>query len=609
MEPLMSLRSTTLLALAFGMVPAIGAGQDRITTTRADATPASVLASGITLEWGVKIPLHDGSILNATLYRPKPDRGPVPCIYYMTPYIGDLSHARGMYFARNGYVFLNVDTRGRGNSPGKFEPFVNEAAEGYDIIEWMAKQPWCNGKVTMWGGSYGGFSQWAAASRKPPHLLTIVPVASAMPGVDFPFLRNVFRTYMIQWSTYTSGVAAQPNLFGDGEFWLEKYADRYFNHRAHASLDTLTGNLTTQFQTWLAHPVPDGYWDAMTPTASQYAAIDLPILTISGYFDGDQIGALTFYRRHLTNATAAARAKHYLILGPWDHPGTRTPVKTLGGLTFGDGSVLDMNQLHKEWYDWNLKGGERPGFLERRVAYWVMGAERWKYADSLEAISDSTMRLALDSREGDANDIFGSGKLVPGRAASAAPDSYRYDPLDTRPGTIELNPTPDYFLDQRAAVNLFGQGVVYHSEPFAEATEITGVPKLTVWMSMDVPDTDFELTLYEIRPDGSSIRLSDDFMRARYRDSDREAKPVPLGQPVRYRFERGMFFSREIRKGSRLRMVLRALNSMSWEKNYNSGGAVARETGKDARTATVRIYHDPEHPSVLELPVVRPLRS
>ena len=206
-----------------------------------EMTPDSLLKAGVTLTWDVRIPLRDGTSLSATMYQSKHDKTPVPAIFWMTPYIADMSHSRGMYFARNGYVYLNIDTRGRGNSTGagKFEPFAHEKTLGYDITEWLAKQPFTNGKVATWGGSYGGFYQWATASQKPPHLLSMAPVASAHPGVDFPFLRNIFRTYMIQWSTYTSGAAAQTNLFGDGKFWGEKYADRYFNHRAHASLDTI----------------------------------------------------------------------------------------------------------------------------------------------------------------------------------------------------------------------------------------------------------------------------------------------------------------------------------------------------------------------------------
>lgn len=568
----------------------------------------------VELMYGIRVPMKDGVTLSATIYKPKNQAAPLPVIFWMTPYIADLSHARGMYFARNGYVFAVVDTRGRGSSGGTFEPFANEWSDGPDLVRWFARQPWSNGKVGLWGGSYGGFYQWAIAKNRPAELVSMAPVASAHPGVDFPQLRNIFRSYAIQWLTYTSGAAPQANLFGDGSFWISKYGERFLQHKAFASLDTIVGNLTTYYQKWMQHPTEDAYWQAMTPTREEYAKLDLPVLTITGYFDGDQIGAMTYYRRHLAAAPPAARDRHYLILGPWDHPGTRTPVPSIGGLTFGAASVLDMNQLHREWYDWTIKSGPKPAFLKKRVAYWVMGAGpsdgEWKYADNLDAISDSTQTLYLDAADG-GNDVLHSGKITTGRApAGRKPGQWTYDPLDVRGYAIETKAPPaDYYKMQAPVFNLFGNGLVYHTEPFAEATEISGYPKLTAYIEMDVPDTDFEVTLYEVLPDGSAIYLADDALRARYRESGSVAKLVTPGEVTRYRFEQFTFFSRVIGKGSRLRLVIRSINSLVWEKNYNSGGVVNRETGRDARTARVRLHNDSRYPSALELPVVRPGRN
>jgi hypothetical protein len=155
-------------------------------------------------------------------------------------------------------------------------------------------------------------------------------------------------------------------------------------------------------------------------------------------------------------------------------------------------------------------------------------------------------------------------------------------------------------------MNLFGEGVVYHSEPFAEATEITGFVKLTLWLKMDVPDTDLETDLFEILPDGGSVSLTSATMRARYRESLREAKAVPAGATEKYVFDNFTFFSRRIAKGSRLRLIVSSINSTGTEKNYNSGGVVAAETAKDAKTAHISLVHDSEHPSALELPIVKP---
>jgi predicted acyl esterase len=253
-------------------------------------------------------------------------------------------------------------------------------------------------------------------------------------------------------------------------------------------------------------------------------------------------------------ASPEARAKHYLIVGPWDHAGTRTPNPEVGGLKFAASSTLDLNALHKAWYDWTMKGGPKPDFLEKPVAYFVTGVnEGWIYADSLDAVATATRTLYLAS-DGGASDAFHSGSLVDAKPAGVSkPDVFTYDPLDTRPSELQRAGGPNYLTDQTAVMNLFGDGVIYHSAPFAEDTEKLVVP----------------------------------------------------GQVLPYTFDTFTWFSRRVAKGSRLRLVVSCPNTIYLEKNYNSGKPVADETAADARTAHVMVYHDAEHPSAVELPVVR----
>ena len=591
------------LALALTLVVGPSLASPLFGQTDADR-PADV-----DLAWGVKIPLRDGVRLNATVYRPAGQPGALPVVFTLTPYISDSYHPRAMYFARHGYVFALVDVRGRGNSEGTFEPMANEGKDGHDVVEWLAKQPWSNGKVTMWGGSYAGYDQWSTLKEFPPHLATVVPAAAAHPGVDFPFQNNVFSSYVVQWMTFTSGVTGNGSLFGDGSFWRTKYTTLYRDGGAYRTLDRLVGNPLPFFQKWVDHPTPDAYWDAMVPDSADYARIALPILTITGHYDGDQAGAMEYYRRHMRWGSAEAKAKHYLIVGPWDHAGTRTPLADVGGLHFGPASVLDLNDLHRQWYDWTMKDGSKPTFLRDRVAYYVVGpgAERWRYAPDLASVTGSRRTLYLGS-SGSAGDVFGSGRLTdhaPTANTAQAADRYAYDPLDLRPAALEQDPAGAYLLDQTGALNLFGNGLVYHTEPFAAATEVSGYVTLVAWMSLDVPDTDFLASLYEILPDGSSVLLSETMLRARYRQSPREERLIEPGAILPYTFDGFTFFSRMVSKGSRLRLLIRSPNSIQLEKNYNAGRVVAGETKADARTAHVVLYHDPAHPSRLELPIGR----
>ena len=576
-----------------------------------ESPPAS---ANYDLRWGVKIPMRDKVELNATLYLPKtPDSSPprTPVIFTLTPYISDSYHARAAYFASHGYAFALVDVRGRGNSGGEFEPFANEPRDGRDVVEWFAQQPFCDGKVAMWGGSYAGFDQWATAKELPAHLATIVPAAAAHPPLDYPSLDNVGETYDVQWFTLTSGHAGQQNLFADQKFWSTKFLDAYKKHIAFKMLDSFVGNPSANFQRILKHPIADAYYDAMVPTREQFQKITLPILTITGQYDGDELGALTFYRDHLASASPEGRAKHFLIIGPWDHAGTRTPTDEVGGVKFGLGAIVDLNDLHRQWYDWTMKNGAKPAFLKNQVAYYLLapgnsGANgEWKYADSLESFTANPKTFYLDSKNGDANGVFRSGALTEQQPNEGA-DQFVNDPLDTRRGEDVEGVEPNEKtagIDQRFALCIGNDGLVYHTEPLPNETPLIGCPKLTIWVSIDTPDTDLQADLYEIQPDGTSIALWSDIRRLRYRESLREAKLVKPGEIVKCEFAPGLFVARRLMKGSRLRLVVYSPNSIFWQKNYNSGGVVADETAKDARTAHVNVYHDAKHASAIQLPL------
>jgi putative CocE/NonD family hydrolase len=590
-------------ALALGVLSA-GMASAHDSLSSANETAVIPDAANVDFRWDQKIPLRDGVRLSATVYTPRDQKAPAPCLFTLTPYIGQSYHDRGIYFAAHGYPFLTVDVRGRGNSEGQYDPLLQEARDGYDVVEWLAKQPYCNGKVSMWGGSYAGYDQWAAAKEFPPHLATIVPVAAPYAGVDFPISGNIFAPYDVQWLTFTSGHTSQDKIFGDGAFWSNKQRQWFESGTPFQNFDTFVGAPSPIFQRWVQHPHPDSFWDAYNPTSEQYARLTIPILTITGAYDGDQPGALTHYREYMKNATAEGRARHYLIIGPWDHAATRTPRAEIGGLKFGPESLVDLPRLHLDWYAWTMQGGPKPRFLEKPVAYYVMGTERWRYADTLEAITSRSQPYFLDSSR-NAVDVLAAGELAP-QAGSGKPDHYVYDPRDLSFSAEEVNSDPADLTDQRADYARSGKRLVYHSAPFEKDTEISGFFKLSAWIGIDQPDTDFAVSISEIRPDGRSIALTSDAIRARYREGSRAPKPVTTREAQRYDFEHFTFVSRQVGKGSRLRLTIAPINSMFVEKNYNSAKPVAEQSMSDARPVTVTLLHDRAHPSALYVPLGQP---
>jgi putative CocE/NonD family hydrolase len=335
-----------------------------------------------------------------------------------------------------------------------------------------------------------------------------------------------------------------------------------------------------------------------------YKKIDIPILTITGHFDGDQPGAMHYFNKHMTFGKPEIKNKHYLIVGPWSHGGTRHPRKKLAGLEFGDNALVNMEQLHLDWYDWILKGKAKPRFLKKRICYYMMNENQWRYCDHLNEISNGKLMFFLSSNGAKAQDVFSSGFLKPcspkGRQAA---DAFQYDPLKLMSKEEYVRQANASFLDQGAA---FQQDkLIYHSQPLKYVVEIAGTIKLTLFIKLNVPDTDLGIRLYEIRPDGQSILLAQDFLRARYRKSLARPELVTPGKIYKYIFDKSYFFARMLHRGSRLRLIVSGLNTPVFEKNYNSGGVVSQETAKDSRTAIITLYHDKKHPSKLELPVFR----
>ena len=594
--------------LVAAVVVSLAGGVDALGAQR-NTWPAPPDPKEIRVEWGLRVPLRDGVEAVVSVYRPAHQREPLPVVFALTPYMADAYHLTAKYFAQRGYVFVTADTRGRGHTGGDWRPFLQDGPVGYDITEWLARQPWSNGKVAMAGLSYLGFTQWTTLKEFPPHLATIVPTAAGYFSYTSLNPYNIFSTYAIRWLTGVSGRSLNPQLNGDEDYWRQVLWTWYSNHLPFAVLDSVAGNQTTDLQEWIRHPMHGDFVEQTAVSQADYPKIDIPILTVSGHFDSEQRAAMRHYKRHMEFGNPGAKANHYLIIGPWDHFATFWPRADIGGLSFAPASVLDLGSVHTEWYDWVLKGKAKPAFLKNRVAYYLMGAEEWRYADALESVTASRQQYFLASPGGNPATVASAGALTSTRSGTQVPpDWWTYDPLDTRPGAHELRSSGGY-LSSADSLDLFGAGVIYQTAPLTNAVDLAGYVKLTIWLSMDVPDTDFHATLYEVTSDGKAIFLTRQLQRARYRESLERERLMTPGEVTPFVLDDFDFFARRIKQGSRLRLVVGALNSIRFEKNYNSGGVVARESGSVARTARVNLHHGDRFPSRLDLPVAAPSRA
>ena len=582
-----------------------------IVATFAASTPASAApvpppdpsqTIPIQVAWNQKIAMRDGVKLSATIYRDPKQTERVPAIVGMTPYIAAHMAKQGVYFAQRGYVFVAIDSRGRGNSDGAFVPGRVEAKDGYDAIEWVAKQPWCNGKVATWGGSWLGFTQWSIAKEFPPHLAAMAPTASVYPGVDYPQPNGIFMSYMLRWLAYVHGRALNGGIFDNDALWINADWQQLSSGLPFTDLDQITGVTGTVFRTWLAHPREDAFWQAITPRPADYAKLRIPILTITGHYDDDQLGALTYYDRHMTYGTAEAKARHWLVIGPWDHGGTRRPKTELGGVTFGPSAALNMEELHKAWYDHVLKGGPIPELLKDRVAFFVMERNAWMYASDLRQVEGTPLAFKLDATGAVAGDVTRSAHLALTAPRATATIALIADPRYLPPRDELGVERPEFLRNQRDAYTDLRSRVVWHTAPFAAETVLAGRPRLRLQVASDQPDADLYADLYEVLADGTAVQLASTMVRLRYRKGGIGATPMVPGKPERVELPPFSLFARSIAKGSRLRLVLNAGPVWGWQHNTHTGGDLAAEPLRNGRVATITLATGGDSDSVLELP-------
>jgi hypothetical protein len=442
-------------------------------------------------------------------------------------------------------------------------------------------------------------------------------------GGGIPFIAH------ISWHLLTSGRDTYWQMGADSGRWAELLAMIYRENRSATELPGLAGVERPKFLQALRDPFYALKSESFIPTAEEIRRIDMPILSSTGHYDSTHPGTLFHFMRFEQYASEEARKKHYFVIGPWNHAGM-DGTDRVGDLAFGPASMPDFGTVRLEWFKWAFGLGEKPAFLKHRIMYYMAGAEEWRGCDTLEEAFSAKKNFYFNS-DGDANDFFHSGRLQE-EPASAAADRYVNDPFDTaiiemelerrqiptqsKDGTTIQYPQPLRGLqwqlagedptEQAYAYNLRGQGVIYHSAALPTDVEIAGTPELSLWLTIDTPDTDVVALLYEILPDdGSSILLWSNLQRLRYRNGRLEPELVEPGKPFEFTFTMPKFMSRRLRKGSRLRLVVRAPASIAYQKNLNSGKPVCDERAEDARRCTVLLHHEAGRQSVLRLPVAR----
>lgn len=545
-------------------------------------------------QFDVPIPMRDGVRTSADIFFPH-DEGRYPAILMRSCY--DNTTERHMpfvrYFAEHGYVFVFQDVRGRGDSDGVFTPFENEGPDGYDTIEWVAAQPWCTGKVGMVGGSYLGTAQWLAAREKPPHLAALVSAAPAGRWMEeLPFHSGKILLPMLFWLNSVAGRTNQNTLttpaIAEVVDWQGLMA-----HTPLITADELIGRPDGLWRKWLTYNFGN-YWSKLS-LEGRFPEIDLPVLHITGWFDGDQPGALFYFRGMTTHSPAADR--QFLLAGPWPHSGVWFPQQKLGDLDFGESSVHDAKAIQVRWFDYWLKGEQNGLMEEPHVKVFVMGRNQWRESSAFPVPGTTLVNYYLHS-DGSANTLTGDGSLdvIPPQAEPA--DHYIYDPLDTCTSNQGID---DDVTFERKPVEERQEVLVYTSSPLVDELEVTGTPFLHLHAASDAPDTDFAAVLVDVYPDGRAVPVAEGILRASYRNSVDGGDPITPGKTYQYQIEMNAV-SIAFLSGHRLRLEILSSYFPKYDRNPNSGDPPGEE--HSFKTAHQTVFHDQDLQSHLVLPVV-----
>lgn len=475
--------------------------------------------------------------------------------------------------ASNGYIGVAGLSRGKGCSPGAATVWEHDGPDAADLIAWIARQPWSDGRVGMFGGSYNAYTQWAALKQRPPALKAVMPSAPVAPGLDVPMDGGVFLNFMYPFPFYTTRVKGLDTALYASDRWGKLDTAAYAQGSAYRERDTLDGLPNRAFRRWLEHPIYDAYWQAMIPYGAEFAAIDVPVLVTTGYYDGSQLGAVHYFDQHLAHRPDA---EHYLVIGPYDHRGAqRGTIGLLGahrtaveGLPLDPVARLDVGELRYAWFDYVLRGGPKPALLQDRINYQVVGANTWKHAPTFAAMASAPTRLFLS-----AADSGPALATTPGRA----PIAQRIDFADR--SDAERVPIGGLALD--AAIDT-QNSLVFSGPVLTSPTEFSGLFSAQLDVVANKRDFDFEIRFYEQTAAGQYLQLSSYLSRASMVGDLTRRRLLTPGEPRRLSLRASRLASRQMAVGSRLIMALTVLKQPDRQINYGTGRDVSDETVADA---------------------------
>jgi putative CocE/NonD family hydrolase len=557
-------------------------------------------------ELNVPIVMRDGVTLYADIYYPRADEL-FPALLMRAPY--DKTHSEFMsymhpeWYARQGYIVVTQDTRGKFQSEGNFEPFHHELQDGLDTIEFVKNLPKSNSKVGMYGFSYVGATQLHPSADNPEGLVAVAP-AFTNDGYyeDWSYKNGALKLAFLQsWSALLALDQAVRRGKPEAARQLVKINNSHiteeYDHLPLIDHPMIDSQISPFYYEWLAHPTFDEYWKNWH-LGDKYNELKVPSLHIGGWYD-------TFIEGTIRNYMGISKSSktQKLVIGPWYHMPWANMV---GDIYFGEEANNKIDDIQIRWYDYWLKGIENGIMEEPPISIFVMGENKWRQEKEWPLVRTEYTPYYLHS-QGRSNSLSGDGSLSTTKPSHEIPDIYVYNPMDPVPSIgghscCNAALTPMGPKDQRP-IEIRNDVLVYTSEVLTEDLEITGPVEAVIFASSTAEDTDFTAKLVDVYPDGMAINILEGIQRASFRDSNEHPAPIVPGKIYEYRFDVGNT-SNLFKKGHKIRIEISSSNFPAFDLNLNTFKIAKDGTYADAKLATQKIYHDEDHPSRLILPVI-----
>jgi len=565
--------------------------------------PASQTPEFLT-DKNVPVRMRDGVILRADVLRPR-NGGPFPALVYRTPYSKESALRDYTTFRRavkRGYAVVVQDVRGRYASGGEFRPYQNEGHDGYDTIEWTARQPWSNGAVGTFGLSYPGAVQWLAAVESPPHLKAMVPAMTFSTPQNFFYAGGVWDLSWISWiwQNIAPDLRAKKNLPGPktSDQAEAAWAQVGFTMESKLPLSEVEAlrEVAPYYFDWLSHPPDDPWWD-WAELHGKYGRVHAAVLNFSGWYDDNYgpEGATTNFLGLQKSRNGRGDPGNHLLIGPWVHGVAQTALTKSGEREFGSAAAIDYDEVILRWMDHYLRGINNGVENEKPVRYFVMGENQWRDSDTWPPVARSTAYYLVPAKWSETHGAL-SNETPTGRASFV---SFLSDPANPVVNTYATSGAHDYReLAKRHDV------LVFDSVPLERDTEVTGPVRARIYVSCACKDLDLWVRLLDVAPDGSAYNLMGpglDVQRLSYRDPKLGRQLLTPYQTYEVKLY-NLITSNVFQKGHRIRVQISGSFFPNFSRNLQTG-ELETVSGKTHR-ASVFIYADSKEPSQIILPVV-----